>query len=159
MKRGRVADNKTFINRISHLMDKVVILHHRHLVDESLVEHILIGFLRRCDLLVLIGKHLHAVRLDHVVERRHDRRVKRLVIDDPTRAAVGNAPAVESEDVAAIGLEVELIGQRRDAISGAAGSQHDGHAFLLCLKQSRACVRRHLFLTVCQRAVKVEHDH
>ena len=159
MKRGGVADNETFINRIAYLTDKVSNLHHGHLINEGLVEHIFVGFPGGGDLLVLISEHLHAMRLDHVVEGRHNDRVEGLVIDHLACRAVGDAPAVEGKDVSAVGFKVQLVGQGRDAIRGTAGGQHDLHAFLLCPEQSLPRAGSHLFLTVCQRAVKVEHDH
>lgn len=110
MERCRVADNKTFVDGIAHLMDEVSIFHDGHLIDESFVEHIFVGFLGSGDDLILVGKHLHAGSFHRLIEGWHDRGVEGLVEDDTSGSAVGDASAIESKDISAVALQVQFLG-------------------------------------------------
>ena len=108
---------------------------------------------------VLVGEHLHAVLLDRLVEWGDDLRVQGLVKDHLARGAVGDASTVEGKDKSLVRFQVQFLSERRDTIGGAPRCENDAHALLFCFQQRVACAWCHLFLTISQRAVEIEHDH
>ena len=81
------------------------------------------------------------------------------VKDHLARGAVGDASTVEGKDKSLVRFQVQFLSERRDTIGGAPRCENDAHALLFCFQQRVACAWCHLFLTISQRAVEIEHDH
>lgn len=143
-----------------HLMDEVVVLRERHLIDESLVAHILIADVGGGYALALVGEDLEvaAVFFGCPIQDGHEVGVERLVEDDGFAVPLGDATAIVSHDVAALLAYLQLVGKRAYAVGGASRCQDDAHSIALGAQQGFAGLGCYLFLIVGQCSVEIEHD-